>query len=187
MRFKALSLAITAAVAGAVLGTLPAAAAAHGGIEAVWALRRVTFFYQGFTTRYSCGGLRDQIRHMLRKAGARHLEVREYGCSKPVGVDPFPGVRVVMQVLVPVSSEHGDKAGPVILAHWQRIVLMPSNAGFEEQGNCELIEQFKVTFLPLFTTRRISYGSNCVPHQLTLGTHLSAEVLMPDIRPARGR
>ena len=64
---------------------------------------------------------------------------------------------------------------------------MPSNAGFEEQGNCELIEQFKQTFLPLFTTRHIRYGSNCVPHQLTLGTHLSVEVLMPDTTSARGR
>lgn len=29
--------------------------------------------------------------------------------------------------------------------------------------------------------RNISVESNCIPHQLTLGTHLSAEVLMPDV------
>ncbi len=92
-----------------------------------------------------------------------------------------------MQVLVPASSEHGKKAGPVVAAHWQNVVLMPRNASVSEQGNCELIEQFKETFLPLFTTRHISYRSNCIPHQLTLGTHLSAEVLMPDVKSARER
>ena len=117
MRLKALFLATAAAVAGALLGTLPAVAAAHGSIEAVWAPRRITFFYQGFTTHYSCDGLRDQIREMLAKVGARHLEVREYGCTRLVGADPFPGVRVVMQVLVPASSVHGQKAGPAVPAH----------------------------------------------------------------------
>ena len=80
---------------------------------------------------------------------------------------------MTMRVLVPASSQQGNRTGPVVPAHWQDVVLMPDNASLEEQGNCELIEQFKETFLPLFTTRHISYQSTCIPHQLTLGTHLS--------------
>jgi hypothetical protein len=189
MRIKAFS-PLPAAVAGVLLGTLPAWAAVQGGgsVEAVWAPRHVTFVYQGFTTRYSCDGLREKVREMLSKLGARRLRVRAQGCIKVVGVEPFPGVRVTMEVLVPAASEHGKKAvGSEVAAHWQRVVLMPRNASLEEQGNCELIEQFKETFLPLFSTRHIRYQSNCVPHQLTLGTHLSAEVLMPDAKPAEGR
>ena len=183
MRVRTLLRGMTAAV---LLGTLPALAATQGSVESVWAARHVSFVYQGFTTHYSCDGLRDQIEHMLSKLGARKLHVRPYGCTRLVGVEPFPGVRVTMQVLVPAVSEHGRKAGPVVAAHWQNVVLMSSNASLEEQGNCELIEQFKETFLPLFTTRGIRYQSNCIPHQLTLGTHLSAEVLLPETKPARG-
>jgi hypothetical protein len=66
-----------------------------------------------------------------------------------------------------------------VQARWKDVVLMAENASYDEQGKCELIEQFKETFLPLFSTRNVKYGSTCIPHQLTLGTHLSAEVLMP--------
>ena len=174
-----------AAVASILLGAVPALAATQG-VDAVWAPREVSFVYQGFTTHYSCDGFRDKVREVLSKLGARDLKVRAWGCIRLVGVEPFPGVKVTMQVLVPVSSEHGEKSGPVVPAHWQNVVLMASNASLEEQGNCELIEQFKETFLPLFSARQISYQSNCIPHQLTLGTHLSAEVLMPDAKPAGG-
>ena len=65
-------------------------------------------------------------------------------------------------------------------------MLMPENASYNEQGDCELIEQFKETFLPLFATRNVKYGSTCVPHELTLGTHLSAQVLTPRPKMASG-
>ena len=186
MRLKSLSWVMVAAAL--LLGTPSAPAAGQSGVEAVWASRAVSFVYQGFTTHYSCDGLRDKIEEMLSKLGARDLSVLRYGCTRPFGVEPFPGVRVTMRVLVPASSRDGRKAGgPVVTAHWRNVVLMPDNAGVQEEGNCELIEQFKETFLPLFSTRHIRYQSNCIPHQLTLGTHLSAEVLMADTAAARGR
>ena len=182
MRAKAFRVMIAA---GVLLGPLPGIAASQRAADAVWASRHITFVYQGFTTHYSCDGFREKIRAMLSKLGARRLVVRTYGCTRLIGVEPFPGVRVTMQVLVPAASQHAQDAASAVPAHWQDVVLMPDNAGPQEQGNCELIEQFKETFLPLFTTRHITYQSNCVPHQLTLGTHLSAEVLMPDSEPAR--
>ena len=185
MRLKNLSQVVL--VVGTLLGLLPALAAVPESVTAVWVPREVRFVYQGFTTHYSCDGLREQIRHMLSTLGARDLKVRAFGCTRMVGIEPFPGVRVNMQVLVPAASEHGKEAGLAVAAHWRNVVLMPGNAGLEEQGNCELIEQFKETFLPLFATRHIRYQSNCVPHQLTLGTHLSTEVLMPDVKPGGDR
>ncbi len=120
---------------------------------------------------------------MLEKLGPKDLKVREMACTSGPGTpSPFPGVIVNMRVLVPASSAAAAKAkdpGPALQAHWKNVVLMPENASYEEQGNCELIEQFKETFLPLFSTRNVKYGSTCIPHQLTLGTHLSAQVLMP--------
>ncbi len=187
MRMKAVSK-VALVAAAAVLGALPALAVAQGSVEAVWVPRHVTFIYQGFTTHYSCDGLQDKVREMLSKLGPRDLKVFSYGCSRLVGVEPSPGVRVTMQVLVPAASEQGKKAtGAAISAHWQNVEIMAANSSFEEQGNCELIQQFKEKFLPLFTTRHIRYQANCIPHQLTLGTHLSAEVLMPAPMPAHTR
>lgn len=172
-----------AAAAAALLTGGPVLAAAKDTVAAVWVPKKTRFIYQGFTTRYTCSGLRDEVAHLLRKLGAQDLHVEEVPCSSRPGVpSPFPGVTVTMRVLVPASSpeasRHKSAAAPV-QAHWQEVVLMPSNAGFDSQGNCELIEEFKESFLPLFSTRNVKYESTCVPYQLTMGTHLSAQVLMP--------
>jgi hypothetical protein len=180
---RSISRLASVSVAAAFLAAVPALAAAEDSVSAIWAPRQVQFIYQGFTTRYSCDGLRDEIRTMLDKLGAKDLKVREMACTSAMGApEPFPGVRVSMRVLVPASSAAASKVknpGPAVQAHWKNVVLMPDNASYNEQGRCELIEQFKETFLPLFSTRDVKYGSTCIPHQLTLGTHLSAEVLMP--------
>jgi len=181
-------LASAAAVMG-VLAALPTLAAAQDSVAAVWVPKHVQFLYQGFTTYYSCDGLRDKIRTMLEKLGAQDLKVREYACVNPSGPSLFPGVQVTMRVLVPASSAEAAKeknAGPPVQAQWKQVVLMPQDAPIDEQGNCELIEQFKETFLPLFTTRHIKYESTCIPHEVTLGTHLSAEVLVPAPKGANG-
>ena len=172
----------SAAAATALLAAVPTLAVAQDSVSAVWVPKQLQFFYQGFTTHYSCDGLRDQIRMMLQKLGAQDLQVRDIGCIRSVGVEPFPGVSVSMRVLVPASSSAASSAQSAtapVQAQWQSVVLLSANSSFEDQGNCELIEQFKETFLPLFTTRNVEYGSTCVPHQLMLGTHLSTQVLMP--------
>ncbi len=172
----------SAAAAATFLAAVPALATAQDSVTAVWVPKHIEFIYQGFTTHYSCGGLQDQIRDMLQKLGAQNLKVLQMGCVRPEGPTVFPGVSVTMSVLVPSSSAEASKAkssGPPLQAQWKKVVLMPVNSGYNEEGNCELIEQFKQQFLPLFTTRKIDYGSSCVPYQLTLGTHLSAEVLVP--------
>ena len=186
--FRIFSRLASAAAATTLLAAVPALAAAQDSVTAVWVPKHVEFFYQGFTTHYSCDGLRDQVRTMLEKLGAQDLEVEEIGCVRQVGPTEFPGVNVNMRVLVPASSAEASKAknpSAQLEAQWKDVVLMPANADFDDQGNCELIEQFKETFLPLFSTRKIKYGSTCVPHELTLGTHLSAEVLVPPPPVAR--
>lgn len=179
MRSKALAQ-VVVAVAGILLCTLPALAAAQEHVEAVWAHRHITYIYQGFTTQYSCSGLRDKIRYMLKKLGAHDLKVHSYGCVRLTGPEVAPGVKVTMRVLVPASSGHGH-IGHTVAAHWHDVVLLAGNADHEEQGNCELIQQFKRQFLPLFATRNIRFSATCIPHQITLGNHLSAEVLMPNV------
>ena len=180
----------SAAAAATLVAGVPALAMAQDAVTAVWVPKHVEFIYQGFTTHYSCDGLQDQIRDMLQKLGAQNLKVRQMGCVRPEGPTVFPGVIVTMSVLVPASSAEASKAdssASPVQAQWKEVVLMPANAGYNEEGNCELIEQFKRTFLPLFTTQKVDYGSTCVPYQLTMGTHLSAQVLVPPAKVASNR
>ena len=186
--FRYVSRLAAAAAMSTLIAAVPRVAAAEDHVSAVWVPKHIQFVYQGFTTHYSCDGLQDRIRGMLEKLGAHDLKVRQFGCVRPSGPTLFPGVQVDMRVLVPQSSAEAAKAkdaSSAVQAAWSNVVLMPENASYNDQGDCELIEQFKRTFLPLFTTRNVQYGSTCVPHQLTLGTHLSAEVLVPPPRTAR--
>jgi hypothetical protein len=160
----------------------PAAAAAESQ-PAAWTPKELRFIYQGFTTRYSCDGLRDKVRSVVLALGARKkdLSVNEWGCSSPDGrPDPFPGVNIKMQVLTPLAAAATADA-TTVAAHWKTVDLRLEQDAVAESGNCELIEQIKQSILPLFTTRNVEYSSNCVPHQLSVGgTRLRAQVLVSD-------
>ena len=164
-----------------------AAAAADTGAQAaresaVWTPRELLFIYQGFTTRYSCDGLRDKVRSILLELGAREdLKVTATGCSSPGGPDPSPGVRIKMNVLQPVADKNATAGTQSVPSHWKMLDLTPQRDAVSAAGECELIEQVKQSILPLFATRNVEYSSNCLPHQLQIGaTRLRAEVLVPD-------
>jgi hypothetical protein len=147
---------------------------------AVWARKELNFVFLGFTTHYSCDGLRDKIRHVLEELGARAgFEVDYSGCSSSFGKpDPFPGVRIRMQTLQPAGAN--DNSADVVVAQWRRVDLHLDKDPVWEASDCELLEQIKQKILPLFTTRSVNFASNCVPHQVSLGTHLAADLLLPD-------
>jgi hypothetical protein len=190
LRTPALTAVAAAAAFGALLGApawgadgQPAdGAAAPVPMEAaVWTPKEVQFTYMGFTTLYSCDGLRDDIREMLLQLGARKddLKVYEQPCSgSPDRPNPFPGVRIKMSVLTPAPSTDSD-VSHMVQAQWKTVKLPHRESGINAAGRCELLEQFKKTVLPLFTTRNVDLVATCVPHQLSpLGTKLQADVLV---------
>jgi hypothetical protein len=141
----------------------------------------VTFVYQGFTTRYSCDGLRDKVRGVLLDLGAekKGLKVLELGCTSPWGrPDPFPGVKVKMSVLQPASGTADDKA---VAAHWKPVDLKLRDSFITDSGECELVEQIRHTFVPLFAARNVDLKTDCIPHQASASRpSLKLEVLAPD-------
>ena len=155
---------------------------ATGAQAAVWTPKELSFVFMGFTAHYSCDGLRDKIRHVLGELGARSdFKVDYYGCSSAYGTpDPFPGVRIKMQVLQPAAAN--DKSAEVVGARWRRTNLRLDKDPVWEASDCELLEQIRQKILPLFATRNVDFASNCVPHQANLGTHLSADLLVPDAK-----
>lgn len=168
--------------AAACLLTLPSWAADSGDrTSAVWSEKELTFVYQGFTTHYSCDGLRDKMRGVLLDLGAdeKTLKITQLGCTSLAGrPDPFPGVKAKMRVLEAVAGTADDKAVP---AHWQPVDLKLRNSYLTDSGECELVEQIRQRVLPLFAVRDVDLKTNCIPHQATATRPmLKLEVLAPD-------
>jgi hypothetical protein len=167
-----------AAILTATLWYAPARAApappagAAGSVPAVWVTRHVEYVYRGTTALYTCEGLKSEIEHLLARLGARHLQVRECGVTDRLIM--FPSVRVTWQALVPAPPGEG---APTVAARWRRVRLFPQMRG---GGSCELIEEFRRTFLPLFAARHIDMSATCVPHHQVPGNHLYADVLTAD-------
>jgi len=183
------ALAADAVPTGDSLASRSVAAQAATTEPAVWTQKEVQFTYMGFTTHYTCDGLRDTVREMLLQLGARKddLKVYEQPCSRPDRPDPFPGVKIKMSVLQPAAGASGADS-PLVEAYWKPIKLPYRATGLDAAGQCELLEQFNHTVLPLFTTRNVSLNARCVPHQLdSVGTSLQAEVLVTDQKKAPAR
>jgi len=181
---------VTVAVCLAVWAGTPAwaepPAAGSGGETAVWTPKELRFTYMGFTSHYSCDGLRDKISSTLLKFGARKdLVVNEISCGAGMGrPSPFPAVSIKMNVLTPAPEKTDPNAAaatPTVTTHWKLVDLAASRDPLDVAGDCELIEQIKQRILPLFTARDVEYKSSCVPNQLQLGsTQLKAQFLVAD-------
>lgn len=170
-------------------GTSVSATTSVATEPAVWTQKEVEFTYMGFTTHYTCDGLRDAVRGMLLQLGARKddLKVYEQPCSRPERPDPFPGVKIKMSVLQPAPATPSADA-PIVEAYWKPVKLPYRATSLDAAGQCELLEQFKQKVLPLFTTRNVDLHASCVPHQLEpIGTSLQAEVLVTDQKKAASK
>lgn len=167
----------------AVLGTAGVAQAQETDAPAAhWVQRKLNFTYMGFTTKYSCDGLRDNVRDTLLALGARKkdLNIQSQGCTRFVGVEPFPGVRATFWVLEPVTPDEAAKGGGNLVqaTQWKTVNLVRDPDFRTGQGQCELLDQLKQKALPLFTSRNLDFHSSCVPHEITLGDiRFSVDVL----------
>jgi hypothetical protein len=151
----------------------------QAAVSAVWATRHVQYVYRGTTARYSCEGLKGEIERLLTRLGARDLRVR--ACAVTDRPILFPSVQVSLQALVPAALGGG---APPVAAHWRRVRLFPQ---LSPGGSCELIAEFRRTFLPLFAARDIEMDATCVPHHSAPGSYLYAQVLAADSPVAGSR
>jgi hypothetical protein len=158
------------------------AADTTGAPAAQWVQRKLDFTYMGFTSKYTCDGLQDNVRDLLLALGARKrdLQIQSTGCTRGLGVEPFPGVRAQFWVLEPVSADEAAKGGTNLVqaTQWHTVNLV-HNANYRSgDDQCELLDQLKRQALPLFTNRNLNFHSACVPHEITLGDiQFSVDVL----------
>jgi len=138
-----------------------------------WVERKLDYTYMGFTAKFSCDGLRDDVRDVLLALGARKqdLKVQSRGCTRLEGVEHFPGVSAHFSVLVPVTPDDIGKVGTgtANATQWKTVDLVRLTGSGRDSAPCELLEQLKAKALPLFTSRNLKFNSSCVPHEEHVG------------------
>lgn len=155
-------------------------------IPARWVPRELHFVYQGFTSLYSCDGLIGEMKQILQQLGAgSDLVLKPSGCTQLSGPELMPGLYAKFSVLEPAGADdHGAAGSAGVIARWDTVELDADTPRQRNSGGCEFIEQINKQVVPLFTTRNVTFTSNCFPHNVSLaGAHLSVEVLRPD-KPA---
>lgn len=151
-------------------------AAAEAPVSGNWQKHQDMFAYLGFTSHYSCEGLREKLTLLLTLAGARPGFKVDSTCAQPSGVpDRIATARLTFWTLAPegapppaATGKSGDKtpaaAEPGVGA-WRAVELRAGSPRELQGGDCELVDQFAHEILPMFTTRELTSRMNCVPHQ----------------------
>jgi len=149
--------------ANAFADTAPATAPSEPGN---WQKHQYSFAFMGFTTTYSCDGLADKLKLLLLASGARSdAKALEGPCAQSFGrPDKFARADLTFYTLVPPAPDKGADA-PAVEGTWLPVSLSARKPQDLGVGDCELVEQFRSSVLPLFTTRGVENHTTCVPHQ----------------------
>ncbi len=201
-----LALVLFASTASATTQAIAAGEDATSTASAVWVEREAELVYMGFTSYYSCDGLRDKVRRVLNDLGmGAGLKLSARNCIRLTGPEVMPSVRIVAQVpteatpevLAQIESEAGTRelvarvkgVAPVeataqFPAQRRLVVLEADPLGDLQAGDCELVEQLRDRVFPKLGVRVVEDRTRCSPRQLTLGSiHTVVEVLEPVSAP----
>ena len=130
----------------------------------VWQKHQYSFAFLGFTSTYSCDGLADKLKVLLLAAGARG-DVKASGGACPGGFgvpDKLARADLTFYTLAPgAGASPADSADGV----WKPVAIAARAPRELGTGDCELVEQFRTSVLPMFTARNIESHTVCVPHQ----------------------
>lgn len=142
-----------------------------------WQHREATFTYTGFTSAYSCDGLEDKVRSILKFFGARNPHVQASGC--PRGPDSLSHVVWAKVDFDTLRAAGGDTPpGNIVQARYTPFTLNSQRPFFMGEGDCELIYSMKPMLVASFSFQNLSYDTACTPHELTFNDfRVNGEVL----------
>jgi len=175
---------LAAAMVSAASLVSPAHAEAEPG---TWQAHETELVYMGFTTTYSCDGLQAKLQLLLRQLGARSdAKVISFGCDRGYGTPSrFARATLKFSTLQPVApgatlTSTAQGADTLVDGDWRQVELAPHHPFGLQDGDCELMEQFRDKVLPLFSTRALQNRTQCVPHQDSGGNFaLQLQVFAP--------
>lgn len=207
VRFLVLA-ALSGLAPAAVLAQSPAAVVTPDDqvpVMAVWVEKKIQFTYVGYTSHYSCDGLKNKVSSILKEIGARPgYKVTARACFSPrqgaewtpmldiVAAMPQAATPEVLAALAKDESQRalaaraGGKPAPTaeaaaeFPARTRRVDFRDSPTGLLQPGDCELVEQLRnKVFVPL-GAKIVVDRMSCVPHTLNNGIIvLSIDVLEP--------
>jgi hypothetical protein len=195
--------AFAATLAG--LSVARAEAADQRPVQAIWKPQEINFYFQSFTTFYSCTGLEDKLKRILKELGVHGtVRVRSSECQGSVARMPRVLLNVVSAVeATPQALAERDKsksrhelsarvrgqteelkdALEEFPAQWRHVRLTRGALGLEP-GDCELIDELRRKVLPKLAVRVVHNNMSCSPNQLTLGQpQLEVEALVALPKP----
>jgi hypothetical protein len=157
------NLVIVPAVLGSILATAPSFAESPS--TGVWQKHQYSFSFMGFASTYSCDGLADKLKMLLLAAGARpDVKANGGACANGFGrPDKLARADLTFYTLAPPTGDSAD--GTPVAAKWLPVDLQARKPRELGNGDCELVDQFRTSVLPMFTTRNIDNHTTCVPHQ----------------------
>jgi len=161
-------------------------------VRAVWHVQEIHLPYFGLTTQYSCDGLRDKMREVLKQLGVREDFVVRVSCTELTGPVRNPSVHMVVANAVAATDEitkafATDPKRAELLARLQRKAKVPaSDEPFDAVlkhvvlrakdrqsastvGDCELLEQVRRDVLPKLGAKVLKDDMSCTPYQGTVG------------------
>lgn len=154
-------------------------ACADAAIAAVWKEQRLSFFYRGRTSRYSCEGLRDKVRAMLLDLGVRRdLQLTALGCEDSAQrarlASLGPSLHIVFSApALPAAGRkplHTEHLG--VDARFESFTITSDPFRNMGMADCELVEAFARQILPKLATRNVKQDVTCVPFQQSGGRFL---------------
>lgn len=180
-----LFLALLTGVAGAAA---PTDGPASQPVQAVWKRHEIDFFYQGFTSIYTCDGIEDRVETLLKAVGAKDVKAIATGC---IGSAPTRSPHVRIRAKTPVeataealadlekaktkdtlkaSAREEASMAPTAQfpATWKRVDLSVGKFGIDE-NECELIEELNRKVFPKLGIRTVKNDTSCIPHQHNVG------------------
>ena len=175
-------------------------------VRAVWQVQDIYFPYFGLTTYYSCDGLRDKVRGVLKKLDVRDdYIVSIAGCVDMTGAVHTPSVSMVVANAVPATDDTAkafaaDPKRAKLLARLESKDKTPetphSDAPFDAvprqvtlyakeksdvgaSGDCELLEQMQRFVFPKLGVKVLKDRVSCTPGQGVAGNpSLDVELLV---------
>jgi hypothetical protein len=173
---------LAVAMAAVLLG-ISAANSEDKTVQAVWKPQQIDFFYQSFSTFYSCDALEDRLEIILRALGAQDVKATASGCFTS-GPSRTPHVKIEARVPVEatpealadlkkdestrkltarVRGERPEEATAQFPATWKPVSLSIGQLGIQA-GECELIDEVKRKVLPKLAIRTVKDQVSCMPY-----------------------
>lgn len=159
----------------AVLALLAAPAAAET-VQGVWKPQSVKFTYIGVAQLYTCEGLRDATRNLVRHLGAKDVKVRIGPCFGTGDIGSLYNVTVDYSTLIEAKAGAEDS----VRAEWQEVVIGRRSPRAIDDHHCELVERFSKYALPeMEHYEKVKGEAKCGASRADLVGKLHVRVLKP--------